>query len=324
MLDDIGTKVSLERLTLQPSWLIETSPNNYQAGYILNDAINNTNEVDQLMNAVINAGLCDPGANGETTRLARLPVAVNGKHNPVFLCRLRIWTPQNRYSMQTLIDGLQLEIIEKARSKRINTRTKSNQDKDSDQIWIPRPDENPILVALQKRNLYKSPLGENKHDITCPWVSVHTDNIDSGTAYFEPNDEYPLGGFRCQHGHCNEKRIRDLLDYLGIDLTAARMKPTIRVVKGEINCIIDRAELELATKKQFYQRGGVIVTVYTDPSTHETQIRDISRTALVRALASVASWEQFDGRAKGLIRIDPPDRATQKFYIVRVAITIYQ
>ena len=39
MLDDIGTKVDMERLTLEPSWLLETSPGNYQAGYILRDPI---------------------------------------------------------------------------------------------------------------------------------------------------------------------------------------------------------------------------------------------------------------------------------------------
>ncbi len=30
MLDDIGTKVALERLTIPPSWLLETSPGNHQ------------------------------------------------------------------------------------------------------------------------------------------------------------------------------------------------------------------------------------------------------------------------------------------------------
>ena len=32
MLDDVGTKVAMERLTLPPSWLLETSPGNHQAG----------------------------------------------------------------------------------------------------------------------------------------------------------------------------------------------------------------------------------------------------------------------------------------------------
>jgi len=35
MLGDIGSKVPRERLTLPPSWLLETSPGNCQAGYLL-------------------------------------------------------------------------------------------------------------------------------------------------------------------------------------------------------------------------------------------------------------------------------------------------
>ncbi len=82
MLDDIGTKVPKERLTLSPTWLLETSPGNYQAGYLLDTPLTDGLLADRLMNAVVSAGLCDPGANGPRARLARLPVAVNGKHDP--------------------------------------------------------------------------------------------------------------------------------------------------------------------------------------------------------------------------------------------------
>ena len=48
------------------------------------------------MRAIVEAGLCDPGANGPRARLARLPVAVNGKHTPPFVCRMVSWAPQRR------------------------------------------------------------------------------------------------------------------------------------------------------------------------------------------------------------------------------------
>ena len=73
MLDDIGTKVCMERLTLRPSWLIETSPGNHQAGYLLRAPLADGLAADRLMNAIVAAGLCDPGANGPRARLARLP-----------------------------------------------------------------------------------------------------------------------------------------------------------------------------------------------------------------------------------------------------------
>jgi hypothetical protein len=308
MLDDIGAKVSIERLTLTPTWLLETSSGNYQAGYILAEPICTHKQADQLMNAIINAGLCDPGANGPTARLARLPCGINGKHEPQFHCQLKTWSPEKRYTLHELVDGLQLEIIDKDRSKPKNNQTSSIQNTDNEQIWMPRPEENIILTTLKERNLYKSPLGEGKHDITCPWLNAHTNSIDNGTAYFEPDDNYPIGGFKCQHGHCSEKHIRALLVFLGIDVKSARMKPTIRVVRGEIHRIVDIAERELAVAHQYYQRSGLIVTVYTDPGTNETQIQPISQPALVRALSGVATWEQFDARSENWARIDPPAR----------------
>lgn len=314
MLDDIGSKISMERLTLPPSWLLETSPGNYQAGYLLTEPLTNSKTADQLINAIINAGLCDPGANGPTTRLARLPIAVNGKHEPHFNCRMEIWSPDRRYSVQELVDGLQLEIVQTERSKREKTHSRQSDDADSDSVLIPRPEENAVIAALRQRGLYKTPLGSGKHDITCPWKDEHTDAIDHGTAYFEPDDNWPLGGFKCLHGHCTERHVRDLLRMLDIGTGAARMKSVIRVIAGDIHRVVDAAEYELAKLSQFYQRGGLIVTVFSDPYTHETRIQEVSQPALVRALAGAATWERYDVRAKNFVRTDPPGRHATVLY----------
>ncbi len=308
MLDDIGSKVNLARLTLLPSWLLETSPGNYQAGYILDEPLSNAKVVDQLMNAIINAGLCDPGANGETTRLARLPIAVNGKYEPLFCCQMKDWSPERRYSIQQLVDGLQLEIIHTQRTKKEKTHVSKSCEEDADTVYIPCAEGNPIISMLRQRNLYKEYLGGGKHDITCPWKEEHTDAIDSGTAYFEPDENWPIGGLKCLHGHCAARHIRDLLQFLNISVTAARMKPVIRVVAGEIHRVADAAEQELAQSQRYYQRGNLIVVVSHDPGTREICIQGISKPALVRALASTAVWERFDGRVGDWVRIDPPER----------------
>ncbi|MGO9444520.1 MAG: hypothetical protein ACLPXB_07055 [Thiobacillaceae bacterium] len=308
MLDDVGSKVFMERLTLPPSWLLETSPGNYQAGYLLREPLRDGLIADRLMNAVVEAGLCDPGANGPRARLARLPVAVNSKHSPVFRCRMRDWSPEIRYSVQELIAGLQLDITENGRYKRQGIGQKQEQPTGDDPVWIPRPIENAVLGALRKHSLYKAPLGEGKHDISCPWLTEHTGQVDSGTAYFEPDDLWPIGGFKCLHGHCADRHIRDLLRVLDIEVGAARMKPTIRVMPGEMNRVVDAAERELAQTGRYYQRGGLIVTVVTDPGTRETRVQEISQPALVRALAGVATWERFDLRKEAWVRADPPAR----------------
>lgn len=308
MLDDVGSKVATERLTLPPSWMLETSPGNHQAGYLLREPLTDGLATDKLMNAIVAAGLCDPGANGPRARLARLPVAVNGKHSPPFVCKMVVWSPELRYSIEELVDGLQLEMMQAARPKRQSTRMVQERPSDGDPVWIACPDENAVLVALRNRGLYKAPLGEGKHNITCPWVKEHTGEVDTGTAYFEPDDLWPIGGFKCLHGHCADRHMRDLLRTLDIEANAARMKPTIRVMAGEMNRVIDAAERELAQSGRHYQRGGLVVTVVTDPGTRETRVQEISLPALVRALAGAATWERFDGRSEDWVRADPPAR----------------
>lgn len=312
MLDDVGSdeggKVPIERLTLPPTWLLETSPGNHQAGYLLADPLTDGLAAARLMNAIVAAGLCDPGANGPRARLARLPVAVNGKHAPPFVCRMVSWAPQRRYSVEELTAGLQLDMADTGRAKRLASRGSQARPDDGDPVWIPGPEENAVLAALRMRGLYKAPLGDGRHDITCPWVHEHTGGVDGGTAYFEPDDNWPIGGFKCLHGHCAGRQVRDLLAMLGIEINAARMKPTIRIVAGEIHRVVDAAERELAHSRRHYQRGGLIVTVVTDPGTREMRIQDVSLPALVRALAGAALWERFDARAQDWARTDPPAR----------------
>ena len=319
MLDDLGTKVPLERLGgFELSWLIETSPGNHQGGVVLTHPLTDGGEAVRLLDAVIRAGLCDAGATGPLTRWARLPEAINGKPKHVgkdgapFQCRLVEWRPACRYTPQQIVERLQLEMGPAGPAKRI---AKSSTDGSSpsinnegDGVLTPRAAENPVMAALKLRNLYKSPLGSGKHDITCPWVQEHTDALDSGAAYFEPAEHRAVGGFCCQHSHRATYRIRALLDFLGVDPTEALHKPVIRVVRGELHQVVDAAEQELANRRQHYQAGGLIVSVATDPTTGDPSIVPTSAPALTRELSVAATWVRFDARADGWVPCDPPAR----------------
>lgn len=306
MLDDLGSKVAVDRVTLPLSWLIETSPGNFQGGFILAEPITEAAAADRLMNGIIAAGLCDPGANGPTARLARLPVACNGKTTPPFSCRLVEWAPDRRYSVQELVDGLGLELPAVGRPKaKKSTTSRAEHD---DGVFVPAPDENPVITALRSKGLYKAPLGTGRHDITCPWCSEHTDGVDGGTAYFEPDDGFPLGGFKCLHSHGDRLHIRDLLVFLSVPATDARMKPTVRVMAGALHRIVDRAEQLLADSGRYYQSAGLIAAVQTDPASNETAIVPVTQPSLVRAMARVADWEKFDARSEDWVVADPPAR----------------
>jgi hypothetical protein len=113
ILDDVGTRVTLDRLVLAPSWLLETSQGNYQAGYLI--AISLTAEQsDSLWQRFRDAGLTDPGASGPITRWARLPQGVNGKPSRLnadcspFQCRLVEWQPEKHYTPTDLCEAFGL------------------------------------------------------------------------------------------------------------------------------------------------------------------------------------------------------------------------
>ncbi len=315
MLDDIGNKVPLERISLEPSWMIETSKDNYQVGFIMDKPLTNAAEADQLLNAIIDAGLTDPGANGPCSRLGRLPVAINGKYldnnGMAWSCQLKCWQPHLRYSVQEIADGLQIELKETSRQRRSLCRknnSASDQHHQNDDVHIPRADENPVVAILKETGRYKQPLGDGKHDITCPWMHEHTGQLDHGTAYFEPSESYPLGGFKCLHGHCSNRRVSALHGFFEISRIEAKHKPIILVQPGELPRICDAAESELAKTLRHYQRGGVLVTITTDPGTRETTVKPLSLPSLTRALAGLAIWQRYDKRSEEWVVCDPPEK----------------
>lgn len=320
MLDDIGGKVAIERIALTPSWKIETSKNNFQIGFILNEPISDPAQADKLLNAIIDAGLTDPGANGPCSRIGRLPVAVNGKYKQEdgneWKCRLTEWNPQLRYSVSDIVKGLEIELkddVQKEQSirQRISkSATKQNQNGDDnyDEIHVSKSDENPVVIALKSSGRYKQTLGVGKHDITCPWVGEHTDQVDQGTAYFEPNEIYPIGGFKCLHGHCSNRKVKNLLEFLNISNSVAKHKPFIYLQAGELPRICEAAEKELAKTLLYYQRGGNIVTILLDPSTLEISIKSVSVLGLIHALAGLIVWMRFDKRSDEWQISDPSEK----------------
>lgn len=310
LLDDVGVKVTdIERLKgLPPSYVIETSPDNFQYGYILVEPLADKKVAQALVQAIIEAGLSDPGARG-INRLARLPKGVNGKYSPPFQCRLVGWNPERRYSVEQVVSGLRIDLIF---AKAVGDGRNPAPSPRGTEVHLPSLAENPVVSTLKTRNLYKKSLGNGKHDITCPWVAEHTNQDDGGTAYWEPNEAFPTGGFKCFHGHCVDRHIRDLIDYLDVPIAEARNMPVIRLVAGQISKIVSVAEFELAKTGKHYQRGGLIVSVFTDPGTEETSIRELNPQNLVLRLSEVAIWERINGRSWEVV--DPPQRHSRILY----------
>jgi putative DNA primase/helicase len=77
---------------------------------------------------------------------------------------------------------------------------------------------NPILKALEARKMI---MGQDRNskgqwNIICPWVHEHTTG-SGGTCYFEAHTNgYAGDGFKCFHDHCKERKIKDLINWLGV------------------------------------------------------------------------------------------------------------
>ncbi len=71
----------------------------------------------------------------------------------------------------------------------------------------------PILELLQREKRVKAQIEPGTFDITCPWIKEHTKQEDSGTRYFQANyNGYDQPNFKCNHAHCADRNINDLLD----------------------------------------------------------------------------------------------------------------
>jgi hypothetical protein len=308
VLDDVGTKVATEAVTLAPSWKLETSKGNYQVGYLLKEPITDTRQADTLMAAIIFAKLCDAGANGPTARLVRLPVGINGKYEPAFPCRMQTWEPERRFTPEEIIEAYKLDLNSQTPKAKKKSTSKPSQQRD--EVFQPAPTDNPVIAALKVRKLYKRTLDGNKHDITCPWCQEHTDAADDGAAYFEPSQNYPVGGFKCQHSHGDVMSIYTLLEFLGVSVSAARMKASIRVTPGQLHQIVPYAEKALADTGRYFHNGLGVVMVSKEPVSGEMRLRPMTAQSLPPALSAAAAWERIDGRSLNIMAIDPPEKVT--------------
>lgn len=309
MLDDLGSKVPLEMLgDLKLSWLLETSPDNFQGGIIFKDPIAEHATADTLLRVIIDAGLCDPGASGPASRWARLPIGINGKpkyrtDGKPFSCRLVEWHPERRYTVDQVASLLRLDLTTPPKPKQVKGEKGGGA---YNPAYTPSAEENPVISALKSKGLYKRFLGERRHDITCPWAHEHTDALDSGAAYFEPDSSHPVGGFCCQHSHRDNYHIGELLRHLDVDLAAARNRPVISVQPGGLHDAVEAAERVLAKTGRYYQVGGLIATVSEDPVSRDPKIVHANASALTLELSRLAEWQSMSD--SGVRTCDPPPK----------------
>lgn len=220
MIDDLGTKLPMSDLKLAPSALIETSPGNHQAWLFLKQPIRSLKRAEALIDAMISQGInspADPGMKG-VTRVARLPEGTNGKkkYNPAHRHRVVESNLDLRYAAEDIIATYNLNVVEKA---------------PDEAIVKPRfldPDRLKMLGWLKELGHYQYKVRAEYHAILCPFYEQHSDRSATGTYFMEPGPGNTwMGGFVCNHGHCSDRDINDLMAWVRAqhDMARAAGKP---------------------------------------------------------------------------------------------------
>lgn len=213
VIDDLGTKLdeqAAELLYPTPTYKIETSPGNFQWGYLIKDGCADRRAAEALVDAIIenemvNPSRKDPGM-ANVTRVVRLPYGANVKPEvkeknggKPFLCCLTHWAPETAYSVEELGGVFQADLSEEALSARKNAAlngTPTEEEVNGDFI----------LKMFRARGMIAD---ESRSDsgfiaVECPWAAEHTDTRTE--AGYIPG----FGGFQCHHGHCQHRTMEDL------------------------------------------------------------------------------------------------------------------
>lgn len=191
----IGTKVDRAKVLAAPTWELETSPGNFQLGFMLKTWEKDIGKADDLVAGLITAGLQDKGVN-RACRLFRMPDSVNvkpGRDN--FRSRLHSFDSDIVYTLNTLVKAL--KIVPGTAAQRI---------KDTGE----RPKagvEDPLFKWLDDRGMVRHPTSGGWWEIECPFGDEHTDGRDE--AKFLPMADSHTGRSQveCHHGHGDDKSV---------------------------------------------------------------------------------------------------------------------
>lgn len=201
--DDIREKLPIEQVKKlpTPSYKLLTSQNSEQWGWILSTPCVDRSQAENLLDGLVSHGLApdgkDPGMRG-VTRYVRLPDGYNSKSNRLingepFQCQLIEFYPWQTVSMEELANPFNVDLFAKRKDTQIDGASEIN---------------HPMKYVVN----IKSVISDGRYDITCPWISEHTDEQDDGTAIFS-NTDLSIG-FKCHHGHCQDKTGKDLIEWI--------------------------------------------------------------------------------------------------------------
>ena len=227
MVDDLGTKLPLDLIDhLEPTALIETSPENYQALYVFPELVTRQEEHEAVISNFVEKfcaaeGKKDPGMKG-VTRVFRPPFGVNMKEayrdadGKPWRVRLASFNPAARYTPAEIAEAFGYDLTPPQRNFR---STRKVGDRDARIAYFRR-----LTKLLLDAGVFKNPNRPFNRggwaQVTCPWIDGHTKRADTGAAirWPDPDNDYH-GAFRCHHGSCEFRTWSDFTNAISDQIT---------------------------------------------------------------------------------------------------------
>lgn len=205
VLDDIGTKA--RRPPVVPSYILETSPGNYQYGYLLDplsaDDPVNPLRFDACLKGLAAAGFNDAGCRS-ASRKVKLPGAI---HSTGFVSRIVRWAPELSWDLDELMGEMGV--------KPAARRAVRKADPDFHGVAFAAISDN-ILDWLTEQGLMNGGGNDTWLYMACPWRAEHGDDEPDGsaTAYSPHQFGTAARAWHCRHGHCTERTTKMFLTWV--------------------------------------------------------------------------------------------------------------
>jgi hypothetical protein len=273
VLDDVGTKIPFEMANQfpPPTYIVETSPGNFQYVYVLEEPHYNIPECQAFYNMVGAAGYTDNGGRG-VNKLIRLPFGINEKekHKGFKIPPPPVANPRNRYMFWELVKRFGFD-AEKVREAAIGLELKPMQGFEEEFPGESKYITNALLRSgyLSQEALRAAETSEKGYAMLdhCPWCDEHTDNATG--AGFSPvglgqGDHRLRMQFSCFHSHCKKRGIKDFVQKL-VDEEVLEYR--------KVAHIIDRAAQILGELKKYFvvSRDGRIWDLRTPVTPYKQQ-----------------------------------------------------
>jgi hypothetical protein len=191
VLDDIGTKSKVP--PLQPSWIIETSPGNFQYGYVFS-LQPTTGDFSAAILAIAEAGYTDKGAINPV-RNFRIPGSVNLKRDN-FVAKLTTFNPELEYTLPEICAALGV-VPDAADTTQVRSLRIRDDGKDDVLAWLDTRGD--IMEPANSQGWY---------GVLCPNALEHSDGNTMGR-YMAVNRSYT-----CFHQHCGDWDSRRFLSWV--------------------------------------------------------------------------------------------------------------